>query len=201
MTSRTGVLLPENSQASSTPSPPRPTSAGCSVSSTTRSASLPGCDGAGIAAERLRATGQGALVQVQRDRRAGSRLGHVARARLQPADVFEPAQFLDRAGADIGIAADAETTAIGQVFAQRKDAVAEVRLGRLAQPRHRAARRETRTFRGIDVGRMDQAPAMIDRRMIQQPGDRARTAPGEAVGDLLLLFGDVDVDRPAVVRC
>ena len=59
-----------------------------------------------------------------------------------------------------------------------------------------AARRAT--FRGIHVGRMDQAPAVIDRRVIQQPGDRARTAPGEAVGNLLLLFGDVDVDRPAV---
>ena len=41
-----------------------------------------------------------------------------------------------------------------------------------------------------------EAPALIDRRMIEQPCDRALARPGEAILDLLHLLGDVDMDRP-----
>ena len=151
----------------------------------------------GIAAKRLRATRQGALVKVQRDRCSGTWLRRIACPRLQPADVVEPAQLLDRTGADIGIAADTETAVSRKVFAQGEDAVTEIGLGRLAQSRDGSACRKALRFRRIDVRRMHQAPAMIDRRMIQQPVDRPCTAPGNAVDHLLLLLGDMDVNWPA----
>ncbi|MNK88563.1 hypothetical protein D3C87_1085280 [compost metagenome] len=42
---------------------------------------------------------------------------------------------------------------------------------------------------------VDQAPARIDRRVVEQPLHRPHAAPGQAVIHLLLLFGDVDMHR------
>ena len=44
---------------------------------------------------------------------------------------------------------------------------------------------------------MDQAPALIDRRMFEQPLDRPPARPGDAFLDFPGLFGGVDMDRPA----
>src|SRR5882757_6176445 len=41
---------------------------------------------------------------------------------------------------------------------------------------------------------MDQAPALIDRRMLEQPLDRPPTRPGDAFLDFSDLFGGVDVN-------
>ena len=43
---------------------------------------------------------------------------------------------------------------------------------------------------------MDQAPAIIDRRVVQQPLHGAGTRPGDTVFHFLHLLGDMDVDRP-----
>ena len=40
---------------------------------------------------------------------------------------------------------------------------------------------------------MHEAPARIDVRMIEQPGDRTLPAPGDAVRHFAQLLGDVDV--------
>jgi hypothetical protein len=76
-----------------------------------------------------------------------------------------------------------------------EDAIAEVRLGRRAQAGHRAALRGVLVLGVVHVRRVDQAPARIDRRVIEQPFDRAQAAPLDAVVDFLGLLGDVDVDR------
>ncbi len=75
-------------------------------------------------------------------------------------------------------------------------AIAEIGLGLRAQAGDRARAGERRGFGRRHVGGMDEAPATIDRLVRQQPLDRTLAAPGEAVGDFLGLFGDMDVDRP-----
>ena len=48
------------------------------------------------------------------------------------------------------------------------------------------------------MGRMDEAPALIDRRMFEQPLDRSPARPGQAILDFSDLFGGMDVDRAAL---
>ena len=50
------------------------------------------------------------------------------------------------------------------------------------------------------MGGMDEAPARIDRGVVEQPFDRPRLAQGQAVLHLAELLGDVDVDGPAARR-
>ncbi len=45
------------------------------------------------------------------------------------------------------------------------------------------------------VGRVDEAPALIDRCILKQPLDRPCAGPGQAILDFLDLLGDVNVDR------
>jgi hypothetical protein len=47
---------------------------------------------------------------------------------------------------------------------------------------------------------MHQAPALVHRRVVQQPLHRALAAPGHAVIHLLRLLGDVDVDGRLRIR-
>ena len=59
-------------------------------------------------------------------------------------------------------------------FARRKDAVAEAGFGDGAEAGHRAGPRDALRFVIRHVGGVDEAPALIDRRMLQQPFDRPR---------------------------
>ena len=45
------------------------------------------------------------------------------------------------------------------------------------------------------MGRVDEAPARVDRGVLEEPGDGAAPRPGEAILDLLHLLGDMDVHR------
>ena len=45
------------------------------------------------------------------------------------------------------------------------------------------------------VGRVNEAPALIDGRMFEQPLHRPLSRPGEAIFDLAHLLGGVDLDR------
>ena len=137
-------------------------------------------------------------------RRQGHRGGHlrlritgrdVAPARRQALAVFEQHQFFGRVDADMAVGARAPGAARGAPGRQVEDAVAQVGFGARAQPGHRAARRSAPVFIRIHVGRMHQAPARIDRCLVEQPRDRALAAPGAAVIDLLRLLGNVDVNR------
>ena len=76
-----------------------------------------------------------------------------------------------------------------------KDAVAEVGLGGRRKAGDRAARREARHFAVGHVRRMDDAPALVDVRLRQQPLDRPHAAPRVAIVDFARLLGGMDVDR------
>ena len=80
-------------------------------------------------------------------------------------------------------------------FVGRKNAVAQIRFGDRAQPRHRATRGEPRGFGVIEMRGVHQAPPAIHRRVVQQPLHRARTRPREALLDFADLFGGMDVHR------
>ena len=109
--------------------------------------------------------------------------------------IFELAQFVHDSDQHVGIGADAETPAVRGKQRRWKDAVAEIGLGDRAQAGDGAAPGQRHGFGVGHVGGVDQAPALVDRGMAEQPLDRPRARPGEAVLDLAHLLGDVDVDR------
>ncbi|MGY2918481.1 hypothetical protein ACVWYP_004111 [Bradyrhizobium sp. USDA 3262] len=76
-----------------------------------------------------------------------------------------------------------------------KDAVAETCFGDGAEAGNRAAARERRDFLLRHVGRVNQAPPLIDGGMFEQPLHRPLSRPGEAIFHLAHLFGGMDVDR------
>ena len=55
--------------------------------------------------------------------------------------------------------------------------------------------RERQNFALVDMGRVDEAPAPVDRGVIEEPSNRTRARPRDAGVDLAGLLGDVDVDR------
>jgi len=147
-------------------------------------------DGAHGLADGLGAAGRGFGVEVLADGRA-IRMGEaVALLGRQALAVFEPAQFLDRAQRDMAVGADGDASAEGL---GREAPVAQVRLGGGAQANNRPAPREPIEFGLGDVRGVDQAPACIDREAFEQPLHRPLAGPGQAVVDLALLLGDVDV--------
>ena len=182
-------------QASRSASSLFPTSARWSGSSVTMSAEAPAAMRAAPAAERRRAAGQRRLEQ-RAARRAAVRRHDVAGAVAQALRIFELPQLLGDADPDIGIGADAEASAALHERGAVEDAVAEIGLGDRAEPGHRAARGEPARLVVGHVRRVDQAPAPVDLGVVEQPFDRPRARPGEAVLDLLHLLGDVHVDRP-----
>jgi hypothetical protein len=120
---------------------------------------------------------------------------HVAPAGGQALPVFEQHQLLGRVDADVAVGADAPGSARRLPGGSVEDAVAEVGFGARAQAGHRAAGGGAPVFPGVHVRGMHQAPPRIHRRVVQQPGHGTLARMGEAVLDLLHLFGDVNVHR------
>ncbi len=146
-------------------------------------------------AERPRAARDRALKQRGTRRTRGPHRQDIARPVLKPLGIFKQSQLLGDADADQRVRADAEGAAGGQIVACREDAVAEIGLGKGTKPGHGARRRQALRFFGRHVGGMDQAPARIDIRMVEQPFDRPLPAKGQAGLDLAHLLGGVDMDR------
>ena len=86
---------------------------------------------------------------------------------LQALAVFEQAQFLRRVDQHIGIGADAEASIGGEIIRRRKDAVSEIGFGDRAEPGDRAAFRQLPGFAVGHVRRVHQAPALIDRGVVE----------------------------------
>src|SRR3569623_209821 len=78
-----------------------------------------------------------------------------------------------------------------------EDAVAEIGFGHRAKSRDRAARRERRAFALVDMGRMNQAPALVDIGIVEKPLHRPSPAPSDTSVVLADLFGGVDMQRAA----
>ena len=95
----------------------------------------------------------------------------------------------------MAVRADPPRSARFDVRRRGKNAVAEVRLGARTQADGRARRSERSQLGAIDMRCVDQAPACIDRRMVEQPLQRPLAAPRNAVVDFALLFGDMNVNR------
>ena len=141
------------------------------------------------------AAGERALVERASGRFTYAPRQHVARTVLQALAVFELPQLCQRIDVDVRIRADAEGSAGRQEIDAFENAVAEIGLGDRAQSRHRTGPHEVMSLVRREMRGVNQAPARVDRRMIEQPFDRAPARPGNAILDLLHLFGDVDVDR------
>ena len=127
-------------------------------------------------------------------RRVGA---YVALARSEALAVFEHQQLLCGVDTDMAVGADApRTTGVPCRPPRRQveDAIAEVGFGCRAQPCDGAAGAGARALVGIHVRCMHKAPARVDIRVVEQPGDRSLPAPRYAVVDLLGLLCDVDVD-------
>ena len=133
---------------------------------------------------------------IARPGRSARRGADVARPLAQPLRIFELAQLGRDADADIGVGADAEAPAGAEVVRRIEDAVAEIGLGDRTEAGDRAASAPaSRVSPSIHVGRVDEAPVLVDARMVEEPPHRPRARPGDAVLDFLDLLGDVDVDR------
>ena len=83
-----------------------------------------------------------------------------------------------------------------QKFIGGKNAIAQIGFGDRAKAYDAARSGYRGQFRRIGMGRVHEAPARVDRHMIEQPGDRSLSRPGETGFNLACLFGDVDMDRP-----
>src|SRR5262249_39354775 len=155
---------------------------------------MAGRERAGPAAERLGATSDGRLPEreTRRVRLAQRREGAAALA--EALAVFEPAQLLDRTERNVAVGADAPAPARFYIGQQGEEAVAEIALGRGAEPRDRSGGGEPPGLGVVHVGRMDQAPGLIDRRVVEEPLHGPRTRPRQALLDLAGLLGDVNVD-------
>ncbi|MCY1311773.1 hypothetical protein D9M70_621210 [compost metagenome] len=99
----------------------------------------------------------------------------------------------------MAVGADAHAPALGEEVHRRENAVAEVGFGGQAQAGDSAAFGHRRDFFRVGVGRVDQAPALIDVDILVQPLQRTSAAPAQAVVDFFLLFSDVDVHRALLV--
>ena len=147
-------------------------------------------------AQRLRPALYGICEEIGADERRRVACKQRARALRQALRIFERAQFLRRIDEDIAVGADPEAPTRGEIVDRRKNAVAQITFGDRAQSGDRAACGKPRDFVGIKVSRVDEAPAFVDPGVIEQPFNRSRAAPCDAVGDFLHLFGGVDMHRP-----
>ena len=133
--------------------------------------------------------------------RCGGR-GDVAAARRQPLAVFEPTQFFHRRHRAVRIRAHTPSPVGIEIIAQRKQTVAEIRLGGRADRDRGAAVRNADDLVGVQMRGVHQRPARIDPGMIQQPAHRAFAADREAVLHFADLLGDMYVNaRVARQRC
>jgi hypothetical protein len=119
---------------------------------------------------------------------------NVAPLERNPLHHVDEAQLEKRIDADVTVAADPQIPARGQVIDRPKDAVAEIGLRGRAEADDRARRGEAPRLSGSHVRRMHDAPLRVDPGVLQQPFDRARAAPGDAIVDFLVLFRGVDMD-------
>ena len=120
---------------------------------------------------------------------------HVARPQRQPLGVLQLPQFHGRADGHIRVGAHAVAPARCQPGGAGEDAVAQIGLRHRAEASGRAARGQPFDLPGSHVGGVDQAPAPVHRRVVQQPFHRAGAAPGQAILHLAHLLGRMDVDR------
>lgn len=144
-------------------------------------------------AERLLPTPEGGIEHRTSCRNSAGR-EHISRTPIKALGVFQLAKFARYADTYIRIGPDPVPTSGGEKHRSRERPIAQVRLRHRAHAGDPATSRQRNGFMIRHVRGVDQAPALIDRRVIEQPLNRALPRPGEAIGHFLLLFGNMDVD-------
>ncbi|MGY4349918.1 hypothetical protein ACVWXM_006411 [Bradyrhizobium sp. GM7.3] len=117
---------------------------------------------------------------------------------LEPLAIFELTQLVGDADEHIGIRADPKGTAGTDEFASRENAVAKACLGDRAEAGDRAGPSEGADFLVRGVGGVNEAPALIDGCVLQQPLHRTSSGPRQAILDFLHLLGGMNVHRAAL---
>ena len=151
-------------QASRMASPDLPASDGCAASSDTKSAGAPAADAGRPGAERLRAAGERRVEQ-----RAAGRAARLPPARCAPRceSRCEYSSWRSSSATPISTLESEpmpKRPPCATKSGPRKSAVAEIGLGDRAEAGDRAARGHRRRLGVGHVGRVDQAPARVDRR-------------------------------------
>src|SRR5918993_2993974 len=157
---------------------------------------MPGLDGGNAPAQGAGSAREGIVVEAAPGGLTFARRQNVAGPALQALAVLELLEFAGRRDLDVRVGSDAEKSSGRQMVDALENAVAEIGLGDGAQARHRAAGGDPQNLLRIEMGGVDQAPAPIDRSVIEQPRDGSPAGPCDAILDLLHLLGDVDMDRP-----
>ncbi len=95
----------------------------------------------------------------------------------------------------MAVPADAEMPACAEVGLEGEEAVAQVAFGRRAEAGDGTPPCEFARFRRRHVRAVNEAPALVDARVLEQPLDRPTAAPGDTVVYLFRLLGGVNVYR------
>src|ERR1700736_3062255 len=99
--------------------------------------------------------------------------------------IFELTQFVGDAKPHVRIRADAETAAEIAEGRCTEYSVPKIGFGDRAEAGDGAGFGQALGLPVDHMGRMHTAPARVDGRVVEQPGDRPRAGPGKAIRDLL----------------
>ena len=116
--------------------------------------------------------------------------GNVAQALT----VFQCAQLLGQADADVAVGPDPERPACGEPARPVERPIPQISLGDRTQPGNRTAFCQCRRFLRRHVGGVDRTPIRPNGGVGQQPFHRPRPQPCRDIGHFLGLFCDVDVN-------
>ena len=125
---------------------------------------------------------------------------HAPAPGLTSRDALELAELLERVDAHVRVRADADRDAASADALGRKEAVAEVGLGRRARADRRRRSGEEIELGAVRVRRMDDRRALREAAGAGEQLDRAAAVLGEALLDLFRLLVGVDVQRELVSR-
>ena len=117
----------------------------------------------------------------------------VSRVTRKALPVLEPAKFLERVNRDLAIGANRNPAALFEPCLQGKQSVAKIGLRTGTQANDRTGFAQRRKLFVGSVGCVNEAPAIVRRKFLQQPFDGPRIVPGEALVDFGGLFSDVNM--------
>lgn len=118
---------------------------------------------------------------------------------MESLTVLELPQLACRSQLDMGVAADAPSSAGIAEGNRREDPVPQIRFGERTKARHGLALRQRDGLRGSQVGRVNDAPPAIHSGITEQPFDRSQAAEREAIVDLPELLGGMDMNRSVIM--
>ena len=101
----------------------------------------------------------------------------------------------------MAVASDRHSTINSQKLLRSENPVAQIRLRRRTQSNHRFRIGYLFQFVVIQVCRVNQTPLLIHIEVVQQKRDRTLPVNLLAIVNLFGLFGDMNMNRTAVIDC